>query len=101
MTARKPRWEIVQTDAGFHARFRSSNGRVIVSSEVYTRKRAAIDAIHYIARSMSPTARIWISSMQLGGRPAGSEVRYGHPDDTYTTAHVIEVRDIDEREVTP
>lgn len=73
MSARMPRWEIVRTDAGFHARFRASNGRVIVSSEVYGRRTAAAHAIKVVARE------------------------FGVPWVRLTT----EVRDIDEREVTP
>ena len=48
MTRRKPRWELVTTDAGHHVRFRSSNGRIVVSSEVYRRRRDALRAIEIV-----------------------------------------------------
>lgn len=70
MSARKPRWEIVRTDAGWHARYVTSNGKTIVSSEVYTRRENAVRAM-------------WI-------------VR----DDAiahYESRRDVEVRDIDER----
>jgi uncharacterized protein YegP (UPF0339 family) len=41
MSARQPRFEIVRTDSGWHARFRAANGRVVLSSEVYTRAENA------------------------------------------------------------
>jgi uncharacterized protein YegP (UPF0339 family) len=42
---RRPRYEIVRTDAGWHARFRASNGRIVWTTEVYTRRRDARNAI--------------------------------------------------------
>lgn len=40
-----PRFEIVRGDSGFHVRFRASNGRVVLSSEIYARRRAALAAV--------------------------------------------------------
>jgi uncharacterized protein YegP (UPF0339 family) len=52
MSARLPRWEIVTVDTGWHLRFRASNGRVLLSSEVYTRLRAAERAMSIIAATV-------------------------------------------------
>lgn len=43
------RFEIVRTDAGWHARFRAGNQRVVMCSEVYTRRVAAVRAIEVVA----------------------------------------------------
>jgi uncharacterized protein YegP (UPF0339 family) len=51
MTARNPRFEIVRTAAGWHARFRAANGRVVWVTEVYERRRAAVRAVEAIAGS--------------------------------------------------
>lgn len=51
MSKRQPRFEIVRTAAGWHARYKASNGQVIFASEVYTRRRGVVSAIHSIARS--------------------------------------------------
>ena len=48
MNARRPRWEIVRGDAGWHARFRASNGQIILSSETYTRRRDAAHAVRLV-----------------------------------------------------
>ena len=48
MTAREPRWEIVRTDAGWHARFRASNGAVLVASETYGRRRDAVRCVRLV-----------------------------------------------------
>lgn len=48
--SRQPRYELVTTDAGHHARFRGRNGRILRSTEVYTTKRRALDAIRLLAR---------------------------------------------------
>ena len=47
------RFEIVRTDAGWHSRFRAANGRIVWSTEVYTRERACLRAIEmlYVGRS--------------------------------------------------
>lgn len=75
MSARACKWEIVQSDAGFHARFRSSNGRIIVTSEQYERRRDAVHAVSLV-----------------GDAPSYSN----GPD-----ADLVEVRDVDERTPPP
>lgn len=70
MSARKPRWEVVRSAAGFHARFRSSNGAILVSSEVYRDRRDAVRCIAVV----------------------GDAPRYSDGKD----ADLIEVRDVDD-----
>lgn len=55
---RKPRFEIVRTDHGWHGRFRATNGRIIWWTESYGRKRGAVTAVHLLAASLdAPTPR--------------------------------------------
>lgn len=68
MTAR---FEICRGDAGWWARFRAANGRVVWVTEVYERRRNAVRAIAII----------------------GDAPRYSNGRD----ADLIEVRDVDER----
>lgn len=39
------RFEVVRTDAGHHARYVASNGRIVWTTEVYTRRSPAYQAI--------------------------------------------------------
>lgn len=50
-----PRFEIVQTDAGWHSRSIAENGQVVLTSEVYTRRAAARNAIRITAQLFSIT----------------------------------------------
>jgi uncharacterized protein YegP (UPF0339 family) len=43
--SRQPRFEVVRTDDGWHARFRAANGRIVWTTEVYTRRSAAVQAL--------------------------------------------------------
>ena len=43
--SRQPRFEVVRTGAGWHARFRAANGQVVWTTEVYTRRKAAERAV--------------------------------------------------------
>lgn len=45
MSDRQPRFEVVRTSAGWHTRLIATNGQIVLTSEVYTRKRAAFRAI--------------------------------------------------------
>jgi uncharacterized protein YegP (UPF0339 family) len=47
----RPWWEIVHTDTGYHIRFVASNGKVIVWSETYKRRRTATNALYLVADS--------------------------------------------------
>lgn len=50
MTTTAPRYEIVHTGpAQFHARFVASNGETVMSSESYTRRRAAREAVETVS----------------------------------------------------
>lgn len=42
---RPPRFEIVRTDAGWHSRFRAGNGQIVWTTEVYTRRKPAQNAV--------------------------------------------------------
>lgn len=50
-----PRFEIVQTDAGWHSRSIAANGQTILTSEVYTRREPARNAIRITAQLFSVT----------------------------------------------
>jgi uncharacterized protein YegP (UPF0339 family) len=85
------RFEIVRTDQGWHSRFRADNGKVVTSSEVYTRRWAALRSVAILASFFSPTGQIWVETHE-------PSVRYGSKDHSdYLTAHVIPIRDVDER----
>jgi uncharacterized protein YegP (UPF0339 family) len=45
---RTPRFEIVRTDAGHHARFVAGNGRIVWTTEVYASRRRTFEAIELI-----------------------------------------------------
>ena len=49
----RPWWEIVHTDTGYHIRFIAANGKVIVWSETYTRRRAAKNALYLVGDANS------------------------------------------------
>ncbi|MET1062192.1 MAG: YegP family protein [Aeromicrobium sp.] len=53
MTA--PRFEIVVTNAGHHARSIAANGQVVLTSETYSRREAARNAIRITAQLFSVT----------------------------------------------
>lgn len=50
-----PRFEVVVTNAGHHARSIAANGQVVLTSEVYTRREAARNAIRITAQLFSVT----------------------------------------------
>lgn len=76
------RFEIVRTAAGWHARFRASNGQIVWTTEVYTRRRAAVKAVETIV-----------------GRAIYVSPNADHPEVDWTgnTEAPTEVRDVDER----
>lgn len=45
VSARRPRFEIVRGDHGWHARFRAANGRIVWVTETYRRRAAAERAV--------------------------------------------------------
>ncbi len=83
--ARQPRFEIVRTATGWRARFRAGNGQVVWTTEVYTRRGAAENAVLCIAHAF------WCAAV-LHTYDGRTEVRV----DQYMTIGV-EVREVDER----
>lgn len=77
--SRQPRFEIVHSDAGWHARFRAANGRIVWTTENYVRRRGAFDAVEAISSGFIT-------------RGVDKRYRVRQRDDI-----VLEVRIIDER----
>lgn len=50
-----PRFELVQTDAGFHSRTIAANGEPVLTSEVHPRREDARNAIRITAQLFSVT----------------------------------------------
>jgi uncharacterized protein YegP (UPF0339 family) len=95
--SRQARFEIVRTDAGWHGRFRAANGRIVWSTEVYTRKASLHNAIDSFVRALSPTNQVWIDEGPWTPDVRAS-VRMGYPGGSmFSTAKAIPVRLIDER----
>jgi len=91
-----PTYEIVRTDAGWHVRFRATNGRVVWTTEVYTRRRSALAAI----RSINEIHYAWvetfwwddIKAMGLGLCSLASRNSWEKRNNA-----IARIRDIDER----
>ena len=81
MNTRAPRFEIVRTHAGHHARYGAANGRIVWTTEVYTRRGRALDAIQLLADS----------PVTLGVDQRWRVRLHGN--------RVLEIRDVDERSV--
>lgn len=81
-----PRFEVVHTKAGFHARFITANGRTQWWTESYLRRRNAVAAIELIC-----------------GAPVLTSPFAEHPEVMWAGNCVTptEVHDIDERTVAP
>lgn len=77
-----PRFEIVRTTAGHHARLRAANSQIVWTTEVYARRRAAFRAIELITGDRITT-------------PPAAE----HPEVFWqgNLERPTEVRDVDER----
>lgn len=43
--SRQPRFEVVRTAAGWHARYRAANGQIVWTTEVYKRRGKAHHAV--------------------------------------------------------
>ena len=54
--SRQPRFEVVRTDAGWHARFIAANGRIVWWTETYTRRRGAVNAIALLDAELAADA---------------------------------------------
>lgn len=81
------RFEIVRTDDGHHARFIAANGRIVWTTEVYKRRRAAVNALDCI---VDPFLGAWVDPYTL-------QVTYRRDSWNKTDAVLIEVRAVDER----
>lgn len=81
MTARRPRFEIVRTDAAqpWHARYRAANGRIVWTTETYARRDGAVNALRSLV-------------VPLDSRVTAVGVRTIHD-----AVPPVEVRDVDER----
>ena len=80
-----PRFEVVHTKAGFHARFITANGRTQWWTESYNRRRNAVAAIELIC-----------------GAPVLTSPFADHPEVMWAgISQPTEVRDIDERPEPP
>lgn len=89
------RFEVVHTDAAqpFFVREIASNGKqTFKTSENYASNQGAHAALVSHIRCLHPVIRVWFST-----GTGGPELRVGMPEDTYATAHRIEVRTVDER----
>lgn len=84
------RFEIVRTDADqpWHARFRAANGRIVWTTENYTRRAKAERAVLLLTNGVEPHSH-------LGVRETDDGKRF-----VYTASGCVEVRLIDEREST-
>ena len=78
--SRKPRFEIVRTDAEWHARFRAANGRIVWTTETYTRRGKVVAAVELICNDA-----LYLSPFQA------------HPEIAFGSVGLVEVRDVDER----
>ena len=78
---RRPRFEIVRTDAAqpWHARYRAANGRIVWTTETYARRDGAVNAL-------------WSLVLPLDSRVTAVGVRSIH-----YAVPPVEVRDVDER----
>lgn len=77
-----PRFEIVRTTAGRHARFRAANGQIVWTTEVYARRRGALRAVELIV-----------------GAPIVTSPSADYPEVFWqgNVERPTEVRDVDER----
>lgn len=71
-----PRFEIVRTPVGHHARFRAANGQVVWTTEVYARRRAALEAVELITGARPTPSLGGLLEVRWAGNPArATEVR--------------------------
>ena len=82
MSRRKPRFEVVRSDAGWFARFVGANGRKVWQTEVYARPLAAF---HAIALITGEPVRVHNGGFEVKSWALAPE-----------TVH-LEVREVDER----
>jgi uncharacterized protein YegP (UPF0339 family) len=68
------RFEIVHTEAGWHARVRAANAEITWSTEVYTTYSAAVDAVVNLAELFSYDGRVWLDAHGITVAGDGSEL---------------------------
>lgn len=66
---RQPRFELVHTDAGWHARFRAANGRICWWTETYARRRAALRAVALLDTAAAAEAAAPTRIREVDERP--------------------------------
>jgi uncharacterized protein YegP (UPF0339 family) len=92
MRARPSRFEVVRTDAGWHARFRSANSRIVWVTETYRRRGSAVGAIASVAQVFYGHVMHGEQAVTcLSARDSWNKV----------DRPVAEIRYVDERTVTP
>lgn len=70
------RYDVVRTDAGWHARFIAANGRTVFVTESYTRKRAAENAIETITGRFIQRSGLERFAAYIWSHDGVTEVRY-------------------------
>ena len=64
-----PRFEAVRTAAGWHGRLVAANGRTVWTTEVYTRRRAAVAAINVLLAAVETHLRDPVEVRDIDERP--------------------------------
>lgn len=96
------RFEIVRTDGRgddktqpWHARFVAANGRIVWTTETYSRRGAALNAI---ASFVEPQYAGWLDRWWYDDRKAmGDAIVYRADSWNKKNGLLIEIRDVDER----
>lgn len=91
-------FEIVRTDAEqpWHARFRASNGRIMWTTETYTRRGAALNAIGALVDAFPG---VWIDTGWIDDKTLQRGTAVVQRIDSWNKrdGRVLEIRDVDER----
>ena len=68
-----PTWEVVTTDAGHHLRLKGGNGETVLTSEVYTETRTALNALNVVRESLNPGAFAYRDPEYVDERTPGKD----------------------------
>jgi uncharacterized protein YegP (UPF0339 family) len=90
----RSRFEIVQTDAGYHGRWTAANNESVWSTEVHEERRSTIGAIVSLAQQFSPVHSARVVALEGGG--VAVEIALARTADTAPN-WVVPVVDVDER----
>lgn len=71
--SRPGRFQIVETEAGFHVRLVGANGEPVVTSEPYTAMATAVDAIGVVCVAVDALRAHVNAIEEVDERPAGDE----------------------------